>query len=135
MPKFTGGLSQFTLGTTDYLCLNNYTWSGSVADAVAQCSGATGPTTVRRPGTPDDKFTFAVVVDSQDVTTINELKRGVIATAFEFHPEGDAVDNIEFIATGAVVLSSSLAGGPNALGILNVEIGIDGTLTIQAATA
>lgn len=132
MAKFTGALSSFSFGGTVYRCLQNYSWSGSVQDAVAQCSGETAATTVRRPGVPDDTFTFDVIVDSQDVTTLNALKRGETGT-FEFHPEGDSASNIEFTATSSIVTQSSLGGGVNQLGILSLTLAIDGALTIQAA--
>lgn len=132
MPKMDFGKSSFSFGGTTYECLNNWSWSGSVQDLVSQCSASTGATTVRRAGTPDDTFTFDVVVDEQDVTTINALKRGE-SGAFEAHPEGDDADNVEFTATNAIITSSNLGGSPNAMGIYSITIGIDGALTVQAA--
>jgi len=134
MVKFAGDKAEFTFGSTQYLCLANYRWSGSVADSVAKCSGETGATTVRRAGTPEDQFSFDVIVDAGDITTLNALKRGQVETAFEFHPEGDTALNIEFIATGAVILRSELGGDPDTLGVLSITVGIDGALTIQAAS-
>lgn len=132
MAKLDGGKASFTFGGTTYECLQNWNWSGSVQDLAAQCSASTGATTVRRPGTPDDQFTFDHVLDASDETTVGALKRGQTGT-FEFHPEGDSTGNIEFTATNAVILSSSLSGGPNSMAILSITIGIDGDLTVQAA--
>lgn len=133
MAKFTGELAEFSLGGTVYRCLSNYGWSGSVADAVAQCSGSSAGETVRRPGVPDDQFTFDVVLDAGSVTEISALKRGQTG-AFEFHPNGDVAGEIEFLAPNAVVLSSNLGGSPTSLNILSITVGIDGALTVQAAT-
>lgn len=129
-----GGKASVTLGATTYLCINNANWTGSVQDLASQCSGSSGATTVRRPGTPDDQFTFDILVDAQDVTKINALKRGATFDTFECHPEGDDTDNVEFLATGAVILNSNLPFGPNTVTVLSITVGISGALTVQAAT-
>lgn len=133
MAKMTGGKASFKWTATTYQCLNSFNWSGSVQDLVAQCSGTSGPVTQRRPGTPDDKFTFDIILDEGEDTIPSTLKRGATTTTFEAHPEGDTTGNLEFTATSAVVLQSNLATGPNAMGILSLTIGISGDLTIQAA--
>lgn len=133
MSKMTGGKAQFKWGANTYRCLNSFNWSGSVQDLVTQCSGVSGPVTSRRPGTPDDKFTFDIALDEGDDVTVTALKRGQTTTTFEAHPEGDVTGNLEFVSTGAVVLQSNLATGPNAQGILSLTIGIDGELTVGAA--
>jgi hypothetical protein len=134
MTKFLGDKASFKFGSTVYQCLTNYSWSGSVQEAVSRCSSSTGAVTHRNAGAPDDTFTFDVILDAGDTDTINELKRGEEG-AFEFHPEGDAATNIEFIATNAIVTSSNLGGGVDSHGILSITVGIDGTLTVQAASA
>ena len=133
MTKFSGDKASFSLASTVYECLTNYSWSGSVQEAVATCSDSGGAVTHRVAGATDDTFTFDVVVDAGDITTLNALKRGS-SGAFEFHPEGDTATNIEFTATNAVITQSNLGGGTGALGILSITIGIDGALTIQAAS-
>lgn len=133
MTKFTGGLASFSLAGTVYQCISNYTWSGSVSEAVGRCSASGGAVTHRSAGATDDTFTFDVLSEAEDVTTINALKRGS-SGAFEFHPEGDSVDAIEFIATNAIVTASNLGGDPDTLNVLSITVGIDGDLTIQAAT-
>lgn len=133
MAKFLGDKASFSFGGTVYECLTNYSWSGSVQEAVSRCSSSSGAVTHRNVGAAEDTFTFDVILDAGDVDTINELKRGTTG-AFEFHPEGDTADNIEFIATTGNINSSNLAGGVDAHGILSITIGIDGTLTVQAAS-
>ena len=133
MTKFLGDKASFKFGSTVYQCLTNYSWSGSVQEAVSRCSSSAGAVTHRNAGAPDDTFTFDVILDAGDFDTINELKRGVTG-AFEFHPEGDTANNIEFSAAASVVTASSLGGGVDAHGILSITIGIDGTLTVQAAS-
>ena len=133
MTKFLGDKASFSLGGTTYECLTDYSWSSSVQEAVARCSSSSGAVTHRNVGAADDTFTFNVILDAGDVDTINELKAG-ISGAFEFHPEGDSAGNIEFVATSAYSTTSGLAGGVDSHGILNVTIGIDGTLTVQAAS-
>lgn len=133
MAKFLGDKASFSFGGTVYECLTNYSWSGSVQEAVSRCSGSTGAVTHRNVGAAEDTFTFDVILEAGDVDTINELKRGETG-AFEFHPEGDAAANIEFIATTANINSSNLAGGVDSHGVLSITVGIDGTLTVQAAS-
>ena len=133
MAKFLGDKASFSFASTVYQCLTNYSWSGSVQEAVSRCSSSAGAVTHRNVGAPDDSFTFDVIVDAGDFDTIDELKRGS-SGAFEFHPEGDTANNIEFDATSSYVTASSLAGGVDAHGILSITIGIDGTLTVRAAS-
>ena len=135
MAKFSGDKASFSFGGTTYQCLTNYSWSGSVQEAVATCSGSSGAVTHRAAGATDDTFTFDVILDAgaTGITTLNALKRGT-SGAFGFHPEGDTATYIEFDASNAIVTSSNLGGGTGALGILSITIGIDGDLTIQAAS-
>lgn len=133
MPKFTGEKASFSFGGTQYYCLQNYSWSGSIDEAVSKCSGASGAVTHRTPGAEEDSFTFDIPLDSNDVTVITALKRGEVG-AFEFHPEEDDTGNIEFVATNAIINQSNLAGGASEHGVLSITIGIDGALTVQAAT-
>lgn len=133
MTKFTGEKASFSFASTVYECLSNYTWSGSINEAVAQCSSSGGAVTHRASGATDDTFTFDVLLEGGSITVIDALKRGSTG-AFEFHPEGDTAGNIEFIATNSVLTSSNLGGDPGSLNVLSITIGIDGTLTIQAAT-
>lgn len=129
---FDGSYAAFNFGGTTYRCLTNYNWNGQVQEAVERCSSATGAQTQRVAGAPEDVFTFDVILDAEDVTTLNALKRGQTG-AFEFHPEDDVADNIEFTATSALVSRSSLAGAPGRISILSISMGIIGDLTIQAA--
>lgn len=131
--KMTGQKAKVVIGATTYECLNKLDYSGSVADLVAQCSGSGGATTRRRPGTPDDKFSFDVVLDSSDETTIGALKRGVTFTTFEAYPEGAATGMPKFSASAGFVVSANLSIGPNSLGIYSVSVAIDGDLTFGAA--
>lgn len=133
MAKFLGDKASFSLGGTVYLCLTDFSWSSSVQEAVSRCSSASGAVTHRNVGATDDTFTFNVLLDAGDVDTINELKAGV-SGAFEFHPEGDTAANIEFVATSAYSTASGLAGGSESHGVMNITVGIDGTLTVQAAS-
>lgn len=133
MAKFLGDTASFSFGGTVYLCLTNYSWSNSVQEVVSRCSSASGAVTHRNVGAPDDTFTFDVILDAGDVTTINAFKDGQ-SGAFEFHPEGDSASNIEFIATTAYSTTLGLAGGVDSHGILSITIGIDGTLTVQVAS-
>lgn len=133
MAKILGDLASFSFGGTVYQCLQNYSWSGSVQESVARCSSSSGAVTHRNVGAPDDTFTFDVLVDAQDVDTINELKRGT-SGAFEFHPEGDTASNIEFIASSTYITQSSFSGSVDTFGVLSITIGVSGTLTVQAAT-
>lgn len=133
MVKFLGDKASFTLGSTTFLCLTDYSWSSTVDEAVSKCSSASGAVTHRNVGAPDDTFTFNVLVEAGDVTTINALKAGS-SGAFEFHPEGDAASNIEFIATSAYATSSGLSGSTSSHAVMPVTIGIDGDLTVQAAS-
>ena len=135
MAKFAGDKASFKFGSTVYYCLSSYSWSGSVQEAVARCSSSAGAVTHRASGATDDTFTFDVILEGEaaGVTAINALKRGT-SDAFEFHPQGDAAANIEFTAASAVVTSSNLGGGTEALGILSLTIGISGTLVVQAAS-
>ena len=133
MVKFLGDKASFSFASTVYQCLTNYSWSGSVQEAVSRCSSSAGAVTHRNVGAPDDSFTFDVIVDAGDFDTIDDLKRGS-SGAFEFHREGDTANTIEFDATSSYVTASSLAGGADAHGILSITIGIDGTLTVRAAS-
>jgi len=133
MSKFTGEKASFSFGGTQYYCLQNYGWSGGIEEAVSKCSGSGGAVTYRSPGATEDSFTFDIPLDSNDVAVISALKRGQTG-AFEFHPEEDAVGNIEFAATNAIVNQSNLAGGASEHGVLSITVGIDGDLDIQAAT-
>lgn len=131
--KFSGDKSSFKFGDKVYRCLTDYNWSGSISEAVAECSGQYGAVTHRSGGATNDTFSFNVLVDKGDTETLNELKRGETG-GFEFHPEGDEASNIEFTAASAVINSSGLSGGTSALGVLAITIGIDGDLVIQAAS-
>lgn len=131
--KFTGGLASFKFGSTVYQCISNYTWSGSIQEAVGRCSSSAGAVTHRAPGATDDSFTFDVLLDEDDITSLNALKRGTTG-AFEFHPQGDTAGNIEFTAALAVINSSTLGGGTDALNVLSIGMGISGVLTIAAAS-
>lgn len=135
MAKFTGEKASFSFGGTEYECLQSYNWSGSIQKATSQCSSSSGAVTYQSVGASEDTFTFDVVLEagSSGQTVISALKRGT-SGAFEFHPEDDATNNIEFVATNAIIESSGLAGGPSEHGVLSITIGIDGALTIQAAT-
>lgn len=132
--KMTGQKAKVVIGATTYECLNKLDWSGSVADLVAQCSGSSGATTRRRPGTADDKFSFDVVLDSSDETIIAALKRGTTFSTFEAYPEGGATGMPKFSATAGFIITSNLTTGPNALGIYSISVGIDGELTFGAAS-
>ena len=132
MASLDGGKAEFTFGGTQYLCLSNWDWSGSVQDVVEACSGSSGATTQRRGGTPDDKFRFDVIIPTGNTAIVIALKRGATG-AFEAHPEGDTTGNLEFTATNSEVLTSNLKTSPNGSGILSIEIGIDGDLTVAAA--
>lgn len=133
MAKFTGGLASFSFASTVYECISNYSWSGSVSEAVGRCSASGGAVTHRATGATDDTFNFDVLLEGGSITVTNALKRGE-SGAFEFHPEGDTAANMEFIATNAIINSSNLGGDPDSLNVLSITIGIDGDLTIQAAT-
>lgn len=135
MPKFTGALASFSFAATEYFCLQTYNWSGSVQEAVSQCSGASGAVTYRTAGAEEDTFTFDIPLEAgaSGVTILSALKRGGEG-AFEFHPEEDDTGNLEFSATNAIITQSNLAGGASEHGVLSITIGIDGALTIQGAT-
>ena len=133
MTKFLGDKASFVFGSTTYLCLTNYSWTNSVQEAVSRCSSSGGAVTHRNVGAPDDVFTFDVILEAGDVTTINAFKDGA-SGAFEFHPQGDTAATIEFVATTAVATSLGLSGGVDSHGILSITLGIDGTLTVQAAS-
>jgi hypothetical protein len=133
MAKFSGEKASFLFGAVVYYCVSNYSWSGSVQEAVGRCSSTAGAVTHRAAGATDDTFTFDVLVEADDTTTLNALKRGTTG-AFEFHPQGDTATNIEFSAAAAIVTSSNMAGGVDALGVLSITIGIDGALVIRAAS-
>ena len=133
MAKFSGEKASFLFGSTVYYCVSNFTWSGTIQEAVGRCSSTAGAVTHRASGATDDSFTFDVLLEEDAVTALNALKRGTTG-AFEFHPQGDTATNIEFSATNAVINSSNLGGGVDALGVLSITIGIDGTLVIRAAS-
>ncbi len=135
MAKFTGALSSFSFASTEYFCLQNYSWSGSVQEAVSQCSGSSGAVTYRTAGATEDTFTFDIPLEagSTGVTIASALKRGS-SGAFEFHPEDDATGYLEFTATHAIVTQSNLSGGSSEHAVLSITIGIDGALTIQGAS-
>ena len=133
MTKFLGDKASFVFGATTYLCLTNYSWTNSVQEAVSRCSSAAGAVTHRNVGAPDDVFTFDVLLEAGDIATINAFKDGQTA-AFEFHPQGDTASNIEFDAASAVSTTVGLSGGVDSHGVLSVTIGIDGTLTVRAAS-
>ena len=102
-------------------------------EALGRCSSSAAAVSHRVSGAPDDSFTFDVLAEDGDITTLNALKRGQ-SGAFEFHPEGDAANNIEFSATNAIINSSNLGGDPDTLNVLSITIGIDGLLAIVAAS-
>lgn len=132
--KFVGDMSQFTVGTTDYLCLTDFTFSETVEVAMARCSGASGATVVRIPATGKDAtFTFNVLAEDDWVTEMNALAPGTTG-AFEFHPAGDSAGRIEMIATECIVRSRGLTGSVADLTVMPVTIEINGTLTIQVAS-
>lgn len=133
MAKFTGDQAEFTFASTQYLCLTDYQWSSSVEEAVSRCSGSSGAVTHRATGATDNTFTFSVITDAGDTTTLNALLPGTSGT-FEFHPEGDTANNIEMVATLAYVTSLEMTGATGQHNIHRVTFGIDGTLTIQAAS-
>lgn len=135
MGKFTGALSSFKLGATEYFCLQTYSWSGSIQEAVSQCSGASGATTYRTAGATEDTFTFDIPLEagSTGVTIATALKRGS-SGAFEFHPEDDATGYLEFSATNAIITQSNLSGGSSEHAVLSITVGIDGTLTVQGVS-
>lgn len=134
MAKFTGAKASFSFDGTEYECLQNYNWSGSIQEATSKCSSSTGAVTYRSVGATEDTFTFDIPLEagSSGQTIISALKRGS-SGAFEFHPEDDVTGNIEFTATNSIVTSSNLPGGASEHAVLSLTIGIDGVLTIQAA--
>lgn len=127
-----GNAAQLTFGGTEYHCVTRFSWSGSVQEAVVQCSSSTGGQTRRAAGPANDQFSFDLALDAGNTAVAIALKRGETG-AFEFHPEGDTATYLEFTATNAVILQSSLAGGPGQPNMLSLTIGIDGDLTVQAA--
>lgn len=132
MPKFTGGKANFDFDSITYFCLQDFAWSGAIQEAAAACSAATGPETHRGIGATDDSFTFNILVDEDDVTTLNALKRGG-SGAFEFHPQDSATTgDIEFTAANVIINSSNMAGATGSLAVLTVVFGVDGLLVIQA---
>lgn len=128
-----GNKAKLKFGGTDYYCINRFSWSGSVQEAVAQCSSSTGGQTRRAAGPANDQFSFDIALDAGDTAVAIALKRGATG-AFEFHPEDDVATQLEFSATNAIILQSNLAGGPGQPNMLSVTIGIDGDLTVAAAT-
>ena len=132
MPKFTGDKANFDFAGSTYYCLTDGQLSRSVQDASAQCSSSTGAVTHHAGGAEDSSFTFNVLVDADDVTTLNALDVGNTG-AFSYHPQGAAATgNIEYDATNAVITQSNLAVATGSLTVLTVTIVIDGALTIQA---
>lgn len=135
---FLGSKAKLTWDTgTTYHGITNYSWSGSVQQQVIRFSSATGTQIARIAGTSteaDDTFDIDMVIAPGDATTLGALKRGDTTTVFEFHPEGDSAGNIEFSATSAVILGSTFSGSIDSGGILSLNIGIDGTLTITDAS-
>ena len=134
MGKFTGELSSFSFGGTEYECLSNYSWSGSIQEAVSRCSSASGAVTYRDAGAEEDTFTFDIILEegASGVAIVSALKRGTEG-AFEFHPEDDSTGFLEFVATNAIITQSNLSGGVDKHAVLSITIGIDGALTIQGA--
>ncbi len=135
MGKFTGELASFSFGGTQYYCLQTYNWSGSIQEAVSQCSSASGAVTYRTAGAEEDTFTFDIPLEegASGVTIVSALKRGT-SGAFEFHPEDDQTGFLEFVAAAAIITQSNLSGGASEHGVLSITVGIDGALTIQGAT-
>lgn len=132
--KFVGDMAQFTVGSTDYLCLTDWQMSQDVEIAVARCSGANGATVVKIPTTgTNTTFTFNVLAEDDWVTELNALAPGTTG-AFEAHPAGDASGRIEMTATECVVRSRGLTVTVDGLAVMPVTIEINGTLTIQVAS-
>ncbi len=136
MAKFTGALASFKFDSTEYFCLQNYSWSGSVQEAVSQCSGSSGAVTYRSVGATEDTFTFDIPLEagSTGVTIATALKRGEVG-AFEFHPQDEVTGYLEFSGSNAIITQSNLAGGSSEHAVLSITIGIDGALTIQGVSA
>lgn len=135
MAKFTGDSAEFTLDSNQYLCLTDYSWSETVEEAVARCSGASGAVTHRNVGAADATFTFNILTEAgaTGITNLGNLRAGS-SGAFEFHPEGDTAGNIEFDATTAYVTSVGQSASTGNFDVTAVTIAIDGTLTIRAAS-
>jgi len=133
MAKFSGDQAEFTFASTRYLCLRDFSWSSTVEEAVDRCSSATGAVTHRTTGATDNTFTFSVLTEAGDQTTLNALLPGT-SGAFEFHPEGDTASNIEFDAATAYVTSLDFQGATGSLAVHTVTFAIDGTLTVRAAS-
>jgi len=132
--KFVGDMAQFTLGSTDYLCLTDWQMSQDIEIAVARCSGTTGATVVKIPTTGSNTtFTFNVLAEDDWVTELNALAPGTTG-AFEAHPAGDSSGRIEMTATEAIVRSRGLTVTVNGLAVMPVTIEINGALTIQVAS-
>lgn len=136
---FLGGLTSFDFGGTVYHALRNARWSDRVQVAMERVSGASGAEVVKEVSAGDDwNFTFDVLVPPgsgtpSGVTVLNALKPGN-ADTFEFHPEGDAADNIEMTATNAIVESQEGNVSPTEFSIATITLQIDGDVTIQAAS-
>jgi len=129
---FTSAKSKLVWGGTDYQCLRNYNWNGSVQEAVERCSGANGAVTHKDMGATDDAFNIDILVDSSTVVaTLAALKRGQSDT-FKFYPEEDDTGKLEFDAAVANINQSNMSGAVGTMNVLSLSIGIDGTLTIGA---
>ena len=96
MAAFVGDLATFSFAATVYDAMRNYSWSGSIQEAIDHVStqGGSAATTHRTAGPATDTFSFDVLIEAGDNTTVDALKRGSTG-AFEFHPEGDSAGNIE----------------------------------------
>src|SRR5690606_15603677 len=94
-----------------YYKIRTYNWGSQVQEIVERASSAGGAVTHRAiVDAPDDQFTIDVIVEAKDVETINELKAGKTGP-FMFHPDGNQVDEVEFVAEEAQVTQSRMSGG------------------------
>lgn len=133
---FLGPLMTFDFGGTVFEALRNARWSQRVQVAMETVSGTAGAQVIKdTAGGEEWNFTFDVLVPpgSTGVTLLNNLSAGLEDT-FEFHPEGDSADKIEFVATNAIIESQEGNVSPTEHSIASVTIQIDGDVTIQAAS-
>lgn len=116
----TGAQASFSFAGTVYDqddCVSGWNLEDAINEIVYQCGGQDQGAA----GTRASVFNASLALAADDVTKVTALEPGSTG-AFEAHPGGDSVGNIEVTATASLVRSANKSAPNN--GIISMDLQI-----------
>lgn len=127
----TGKDASFSFAGTVYDetdCLSGFSLNDAINEVVYQCGGVDKGAA----GTRTATFNASLALAIDDETKVSAFTPGT-ADTFEAHPGGDTANNIEIVATEALVVQANISAPVNGIISLDLQLRLN-DITIGAAT-